>query len=1185
MGNRTESDKAVRYITQLDEARCAGRWTDIPELCRKVEKHAPHRRCLTLTARSEAQISAYTSQRPTTTASTASSGLSKVIPALLTAIDEEGDYVQDAFQAAVCLGWLHYVLDEPGLAVARLPKDFTAVASKISEKESALSGWSRVCIVKGVFIKGSSQEKTAALEDAVHAFTSILPWLSSKSPNVESAEFKKWTEHLLVRLCQLSDQSSDTGEYVEPAEALQTYRFWGRYWENTGKNTTGMGPYAARSRRLAWKAYYDTLSTILRHGLAYGAESPALETRPAEVTENSPPHNQSYIRLQQRAELKRVEAIYENLLLKDTYFPKASESNSEIETWTDAVMENWRILCGPTWSDEDLGEGGKEAVGRGVLDILYRAATKTFHSTQILRHLFTVHASLAEFELAFKAYDSYVEIITRGKDRAEKSGEEDVEIDDDSTILRTSAEAIRILCRFGSRKEAEKALEIGHHIEKWLEQTLHIKSTMSEAGSTLSVETAVVPRSLAVAYCAIGISQAHWARFTYDADSRTSIQTKAVQYLRKSLEPRFDDPNNIETLYALSLVLSELRDIPGAIKVVKHALSPATGQKSSMSADGVISVGIASEFGRERKLIPLWHLLALLLTTRAEYSRAERSCEAAFEQFGNPTILFGAEDEEAAYRSEHLNEINGKDATVKARGIVDQMEAFEKTGILQIKMTQLSLLEIVEGSSAAVDVSDELLALYARLFGDPAASQAKPPPATATPPPKSAVGTIRGRFRSKGSVKNTNRDSNTMRNSSVVSSRPSTVATQTTATPTIQVTDEDGTARANGHHHQLLHHKHEEGRSGPTRTPSKLQKRSSNSLRRKSEMPTGQGPDVPDLPTTTSNGAVPQSNSSRGKSLRRPSVSNSIRKSIESHDRSLRSIAHNLPHSSEPPPVGHPRQPLKQDVRLPAPFPSEDYIPPDPRFSVLEERRHKVSVLVAVWIFISGLYSRAGMYEDAEGAVKEALKLVENFEAEVAQLTSSSKAFADRGWGGGKSIEELWADAFAARGEILVAQSMKHEARSHFERALMHYPDHPEALVGLSNILLDIYCQIIPLEPVKESQTTAPSLPLSVRLISDSASLTKKRHPSSHTPSAKNEVSPPELNRLAARDRAYGLLSTLTKLGAGWDYSEAWYALARAYEESGQIEKTKEVLWWCVELEDTHPIRNWNSVALGGFVL
>jgi cargo-transport protein YPP1 len=53
------------------------------------------------------------------------------------------------------------------------------------------------------------------------------------------------------------------------------------------------------------------------------------------------------------------------------------------------------------------------------------------------------------------------------------------------------------------------------------------------------------------------------------------------------------------------------------------------------------------------------------------------------------------------------------------------------------------------------------------------------------------------------------------------------------------------------------------------------------------------------------------------------------------------------------------------------------------------------------------------------------------------------------------------------------------------------------------------------------------------------------------------------------------LLSSLTKLGRGWDYSEAWFSLARAYEESGQVGKAKEVLWWCVELEDTRPVRGW----------
>lgn len=167
-----------------------------------------------------------------------------------------------------------------------------------------------------------------------------------------------------------------------------------------------------------------------------------------------------------------------------------------------------------------------------------------------------------------------------------------------------------------------------------------------------------------------------------------------------------------------------------------------------------------------------------------------------------------------------------------------------------------------------------------------------------------------------------------------------------------------------------------------------------------------------------------------------------------------------------------------------------------------------------------------------------------------------------------------------------MAQSLKLEARPDFERALLHFPDHPQGIVGLSNILLDIYSQEIPMEASKATGITpiSPS-PIPASPDATPSSEPKKHLLTSHIPSAENHLSPPELSRLAARDRAYGLLSTLTKLGAGWDYSEAWFALARAYEQSGQIEKAKEVLWWCVELEDTHPVRNWNSVALGGFVL
>ena len=97
-----------------------------------------------------------------------------------------------------------------------------------------------------------------------------------------------------------------------------------------------------------WGYYYNTLSVLLQR----------------ETTQHV-----FDSRLQQGIELKKVEASYESILLKETKFPRADQANSQIESWVDQVMANWRIMCGHTWQDEDLGEGGKAALGRGVLEV------------------------------------------------------------------------------------------------------------------------------------------------------------------------------------------------------------------------------------------------------------------------------------------------------------------------------------------------------------------------------------------------------------------------------------------------------------------------------------------------------------------------------------------------------------------------------------------------------------------------------------------------------------------------------------------------------------------------------------------------------------------------------------------------------------------------------------------------
>lgn len=206
-----------------------------------------------------------------------------------------------------------------------------------------------------------------------------------------------------------------------------------------------------------------------------------------------------------------------------------------------------------------------------------------------------------------------------------------------------------------------------------------------------------------------------------------------------------------------------------------------------------------------------------------------------------------------------------------------------------------------------------------------------------------------------------------------------------------------------------------------------------------------------------------------------------------------------------------------------------------------------------------------------------------------------------------------------------MAKGSPYLARSDFEMALTYYPDHVAAIIGLSNILLDIYNETIlpppaiPTLSVPENvsslslpppdlptiavpQHGLPSEPLGLGSNTSGPGFSKtSTHQSATTassvkslersesdeklPAPYKATSVPIIDRLAARDRAHGLLSSLTKLGSAWNNSEAWFALARAHEESGQVDKAREVLWWCVDLEEGTGVREWQCLGTGGYVL
>lgn len=186
------------------------------------------------------------------------------------------------------------------------------------------------------------------------------------------------------------------------------------------------------------------------------------------------------------------------------------------------------------------------------------------------------------------------------------------------------------------------------------------------------------------------------------------------------------------------------------------------------------------------------------------------------------------------------------------------------------------------------------------------------------------------------------------------------------------------------------------------------------------------------------------------------------------------------------------------------------------------------------------------------------------------------------------------------KGDLATARGLHFEASSHYEDSLSYFPDHPSSIISLSSQLLNIYTEEMPAEPPQshlpaQHTTSGPATnSLAATSVPSQSSSTSRLPetvpasgavPTNASASTHKDPAPAELNRLAARERAYMLLSGLTRLGTGWDDSEAWLELARAHELSGQVGKAKEALWWVVELEETRPVRGWRDVAVGGLAL
>lgn len=794
-----------------------------------------------------------------------------------------------------------------------------------------------------------------------------------------------------------------------------------------------------------------------------------------------------------------------------------------------------------------------------------------------------MHSALAEFDLASKALNTYIDIVSKAKARVEKSGEFELGLDVDGTVVLTIAAGITILCVHGRRAEAERAQEIVTLAGKWLQ--IHQKDAIREPITSAEdvphdlvdqarISSSPIPRaSIAATFRAMGLSQARWSRLTYQPSERSDLQTEAILNLQRAAQVGVDSVKDPQTMYTLALAQADSRAIDAAIASAKAALTESATDGETVP----ISESLLCDhpyLGKpippdRRLLLRCWHLLALLLTAKQNFSAAVDSCTAALEIYGGDSALLSDD------RTKHRN-----------------LGFFERRDIIEAKMTQLTLTEVIESPEEAVNGSSELLALYSRLFKYTGAStlsmQSASPPDSANGAPWSFRASLFGRSKNF-----TNRRPQVALNSDRAGSAGSHRSSQATETPSIHVTSEishDGRSETLQHQSRALIH-------SESRKLHKRDSRKSIGGTRNSRV---SSPDrsIPaksanlSITSTQPRSRLATANERTQRALDGEAIFNEVGLAV-THDgpdpQDALPAGINHPSSKmDPSPLTQNNKPQNSSSTFPNPPreqntdlspilhepvfpPAEPFVPPN------ELTRHSLTLLIKIWILIASLYRRASMPTDAASALSEAITLVRTIESLVAkQYGSSNNTFNTPGWSSAKAVAELWADVHSEEAMEALAKSEKEAAEERFEEALMWWPDHVAATVGLCNLLLDAYEAPLLAAQVSGEAELRKS-PITPRLLPDLDP--PKAQPKASPPVSKDTEDAELLSRLAARDRAYGLLSALTKSGHGWDSSAAWMALARAYELSGQVEKAKEAYWWVVELEEGRGIREWSVVG------
>lgn len=920
--------------------------------------------------------------------------------------------------------------------------------------------------------------------------------------------------------------------------------------------TPSLGSYSQKDeeRREVYRHYFRFLSTLLLPN--HHPDSPS----PRDVPSGSPTENGSNntisivhdpntvptltakagTKSQLHAELKLIQTTYEAYLTHSLPFPSAADFHELIGEFVDVIALNWHTA----------GANGSDA--EAVVEILYRAVAKTFHSPRILRYLFYTLTSVGNLADAVLALQTYLDLSENAKERILK-GKIEKDFDPDGTVLATAVDGVRMICKYVG--DGEKGLKIAKRIEHWVKQWRVADGEV-----------------LAYVYRGVGTANATWARQTVVGENREDLLRVAETAFLRGLE---HDAKDADAWYGLALVQVDLLDVHAAVESLGKGLA-ALGAPSPSPKDE----------GYTRRATPLLHALSLLLSAREEYEAATAACSTALallSSHADPTAL-SIEMKETALQlqmtlmalseatlgpemavgmSEHL-------LSLYTRLFPPPLRAAQEMGPSPLPTTAVTLTR----PGTATRISRMLTGRSARQHekGYSVSAYDLPNGGLSCLPPRPGTGKL---------VRpNTGNKTIGTAGSQTMKARGKKEYTSLRIAPKIKASNTDPVVVD-----PML--------PGIAPQPKKTRRfsvsggtiRRNKSVKSSASSSTAAGEPTPPMPSTPGTSAgtlsftVSRDRTPIGSAFSSPGGRDSpetlgegvmftvLKRKLDSHQ-----ATHRNGHFATPPlmtggsqsPVDSIREekvngvgdspPRKIDIpnnlqggQLSYPLAAlggyttegvarsvkRPWTLPEPVVGVEDEKRRADIALRTVWLCVCGLYRRCGWIGDARGALEEAGTIGEGTGV----------------WGVGAREGE--ADVCVERGLLALEAGDRRAAIELFETALATDVNHPGAVVALSQILLDIVpSSSSPVPPPQKIASDRPKLPTQLQ--------TKEEN---------------EADFMIRQNRALGLLRACTNSPRGWDCSEAWYALADVLEKQGDVDDAKRALWKVVGLEDARGVR------------